>query len=145
MKSIQYFVAALFVCLSGLAVAGQSQQYEAGIVCADSTSLTDVKYLSANSDFEAQSQVRDMLYNNTGYRGRQCVIKYVKNTSAKTAPQKDRTYELGIVCEKSSSVTDVKYLSAPSDLEAENRAREILYNNTGYSNQRCAIKYLRPS
>lgn len=126
--------------LSSLCLAGQ---YEAGIVCPNSPSLTDVKYLSANNDFDAQGQVREILNNNTQYRGRQCSIKYLKNTSGKSTPQKDRSYELGIICEKSSSVASVKYFSAKSDLDAENEARDIIRNNTEFSNQRCGVKYLK--
>lgn len=125
--------------------AGQSQLYEVGIACAGSTSVTSVKYLSADNDFDAQGRARDMLYNNTEYRSRQCGIKYIKNSSSSNSQQKDRNYEVGIVCEGSGNLTSVKYFSAPSDLEAENRARDILYRNTEFNNRRCGVKYLRPS
>jgi hypothetical protein len=140
MDLFKYFLATICALLSSLCLAGQ---YEAGIVCPGSPTLTDVKYLSANNDFDAQGQVREMLYNNTQYKGRKCSIKYLKNTSGKSTPQKDRSYELGIICEKSSNIASVKYFSAKSDLDAENEARDIIRNNTEFSNQRCEIKYLK--
>ena len=48
-----------------------------------------------------------------------------------------------VICEKSSSIASVKYFSAKSDLDAENEARDIIRNNTEFSNQRCGVKYLK--
>lgn len=49
------------------------------------------------------------------------------------------TYEVRIKCPQNPNVTDSKYISANSDLEAQNEAARILENNTAYRGKGCRI------
>jgi hypothetical protein len=49
------------------------------------------------------------------------------------------TYEVRIKCPQNPNVTESKYISANSDLEAQNEAMRILENNTAYRGKGCRI------
>ena len=130
----------VFACLSGVASARPSFSYNARIQCGN-TSVTNNEYFSAKNDMEARNEVMRLLNNNTGYRGKGC--KLIELTS--DAPQNrssSNSYEVRIQCGGSSSGS-THYFSASSDLEAENEARRILNNNTGYRGKSCQVTELR--
>lgn len=116
--------------------ANPSYSYNARIQCGNS-STTNNEYFSAANDMEAKNEVMRIINNNTGYRGRGC--KLIELTSNKPQPkqQQSRSYEVRIQCGSSSGSWE--YFSANSDLEAENEARRILNNNTGYRGKGCQI------
>ena len=130
------FPVCVIACVASIAFAQKNYSYNARIQCGNS-SVTNNEYFSARSDMEARNEVMRLLNNNTGYRGKGCQL--IELTS--DAPQNRRSsnsYEVRIQCGGSSSGS-THYFSASSDLEAENEARRILYNNTGYRGKNCQI------
>lgn len=134
-KSITLLLVTFF--LSTACQADSKYSYNARIQCSNSTS-TNNEYFYASNDLEAKNEVMRLLNNNTGYKGRGC--KLIELTSDKPRPrqQQSKSYEVRIQCGSSSSGS-WEYFSANSDLEAENEARRILNNNTGYRGKGCQI------
>ncbi len=130
-------IALLQMATIHVSFANPSYSYNARIQCGNS-STTNNEYFSAANDMEAKNEVMRIINNNTSYRGRGC--KLIELTSNKPQPkqQQSRSYEVRIQCGSSSSGS-WEYFSANSDLEAENEARRILNNNTGYRGKGCQI------
>lgn len=79
-----------------------------------------------------------LMNNNTGYKGRGCKLVELNSDKPQPRQQQSKSYEVRIQCGNSSSGS-TEYFSANSDLEAENEARRILNNNTGYKGRGCQI------
>jgi hypothetical protein len=130
-------IAIIHAALMHMSYANPSYSYNARIQCTNS-STTNNEYFSATNDMEAKNEVMRIINNNTGYKGRGC--KLIELTSNKPEPkqQESKSYEVRIQCGSSSS-GGWEYFSAKNDLEAENEARRILNNNTGYRGRGCQI------
>ena len=128
------------ICLSPVSYSQPRNTYNARIQCANS-SITNNEYFSASNDMEAKNEVMRIINNNTGYRGRGCKLIELTSDKPQSRQQQSRSYEVRIQCGSSSS-GGWEYFSANSDLEAENEARRILNNNTGYRGRGCQITEL---
>jgi hypothetical protein len=111
--------------------------YNATIQCSKSTT-TNSEYFSASNDMEAKNEVMKIMNNNTGYRGRGCKLIELTSNKPKPQQQQSKTYEIRIQCRNSSTI-DTQYFSASNDMEAENEARRIINNNTGYRGRGCEM------
>ena len=111
--------------------------YNARIQCGNS-STTNSEYFSASNDMEAKNEVMKIMNNNTGYRARGCKLIELTSNKPKPQQQQSKTYEVRIQCRNSSTI-DTQYFSASNDMEAENEARRIINNNTGYRGRGCEI------
>jgi len=121
--------------------ASPSYSYNARIQCGNS-STTNTEYFSAANDMEAKNEVLRILNYNTGYKGRGCKLIELTSNKPQAMQQQRKSYEVRIQCGNSSSGS-MEYFSADSDLEAENEARRILNNNTGYKGKGCQITEMR--
>ena len=101
-------------------------------------STTNNEYFSASNDMEAKNEVMKIMNNNTGYRGRGCKLIELTSNKPKPQQQQSKTYEVRIQCRNNSTI-DTQYFSASNDMEAENEARRIINNNTGYRGRGCEI------
>lgn len=111
--------------------------YNARIQCGNS-STSNNEYFSASNDMEAKNEVMKIMNKNTGYRGRGCKLIELTSNKPKPQQQQSKTYEVRIQCRNSSTI-DTQYFSASNDMEAENEARRIINNNTGYRGRGCEI------
>lgn len=138
MNSLKPLLIALIHAASmQMSYANPSYSYNARIQCGNS-STTNNEYFSAANDMEAKNEVMRIINNNTGYRGRGCKLLELTSNKPQTKQQQSKSYEVRIQCGSSSSGS-WEYFSANSDLEAENEARRILNNNTGYRGRGCQI------
>ena len=132
--------ACALACFASGAIAQSNFLYNARIQCGNS-SATNNEYFRASNDMEARNEVTRLLNNNTGYRGKGC--RLIELTSdAPRGGTSTKSYEVRIQCGGSSSGS-MHYFSAPNDLEAENEARRILNNNTGYRGKNCQVTEMR--
>lgn len=115
--------------------------YHARIQCS-SSNTTNTEYFSAANDMEAKNEVVRIINSNTGYKGRGCKLIELTSNKPQAMQQQRKSYELRIQCGGSSSGS-MEYFSANNDLEAENEARRILNNNTGYKGRGCQITEMR--
>jgi hypothetical protein len=130
----------VFAFFSSVAFAQPSYSYNARIQCGNSNT-TNNEYFRAKNDMEARNEVARLLNNNTGYRGKGCRLIELTSDAPKGGSS-TTSYEVRIQCGGSSSGS-THYFSASSDLEAENEARRILNNNTGYKGKSCQITEIR--
>ena len=93
---------------------------------------------------EAKNEVRRLLNNNTGYKGRNCQLLELTSDASRSQNQQltSKSYEVRIQCGRRSAAS-TEYFSANSDLEAENEARRILNNNSSYRGRGCEITEIR--
>jgi hypothetical protein len=124
--------------LQGYAQLGQS--YTARIQCSGK-SATQLEYLTARNDMEAQNEVNQRLNSSSAYRGQGCKVIELSSSSPNRGASQRRSYELKIQC-AGSSAGHIHYFSADSDLEAQNEARRIMNNNSGYRGKSCQIAEL---
>lgn len=130
----------LFGCFSGPAFAQSSFSYHARIQCG-SGSVTYSEYFSAKSDLEARNEVMRLLNHHTGYRGKGCQLIELNSDAAQNR-HSSNSYEVRIQCAGSNSGS-THYFSASSDLMADNEARRILNNHTGYRGKNCQVTEMR--
>lgn len=136
----RYFAFLLLFATHHIAFAQSNYSYNARIQCGNSSS-TNNEYFRAKNDTEAKNEVMRLINSNTGYRGKGC--RLVELTSdAPMNKSSSNSYEARIQCAGSSSGT-TEYFSANSDLAAENEARRILNNNTGYKGKNCRVTEMR--
>jgi hypothetical protein len=115
--------------------------YNARIQCGNS-STTNNEYFYASNDMEAKNELMRLMNNNTAYKGRGCKLVELNSDKPQSRQQQSNSYEVRIQCGNSSS-SSTEYFSAYSDLEAENEARRILNNNTGYRGRGCQITEMK--
>jgi len=138
MKTIKFiFLIALQSFLLQAIYAENRYSYNARIQCGNS-STTNNEYFYASNDMEAKNEVLRLMNNNTGYKGRGCKLIELTSDKPQSRQQQSKSYEVRIQCGSSSSGS-WEYFSANNDLEAENEARRILNNNTGYRGRGCQI------
>ena len=130
--------------LSSFSTFAQSgNSYNARIQCSNNNTINN-EYFSAANDMDAKNEVRRLLNNNTGYKGRNCRLLELTSDARRSQDQQpiSKSYEVRIQCGRTSA-GGTEYFSANSDLDAENEARRILNNNSGYRGRGCEITEIR--